>query len=51
MMQSELAEIFSVSTQSISHWETGYSEPSYAQLVAIARYFEVTVDDLLCEKL
>ena len=49
--QTNFANYLSVSRKTVSHWETGYTEPPISQLIAIARYFEVTVDDLLCEKL
>ncbi len=45
--QAELAKVFNISLKTISHWETGYSEPSIAQLIALARFFDVTVDDLV----
>lgn len=45
--QQELALALNISRKSISHWETGYSEPSIAQLIMLADIFDVTLDDLL----
>ena len=45
--QKEFAQILNISPKTISHWETGYTEPSIAQLVEIANYFDVSLDDLL----
>ncbi len=45
--QQELALALNTSRKSISHWETGYSEPSIAQLIMLADIFDVTLDDLL----
>lgn len=48
--QKELAEVLDTTVKTISHWETGYSEPSIAQLIALADYFEVTIDELVDRK-
>ena len=45
--QKKLAKILSVSPKTISHWETGYTEPSIAQLIALANYFNITIDELV----
>ena len=45
--QKELADALETTLKTISHWETGYSEPSISQLITIADYFEVTLDDLV----
>ena len=44
--QIELAKKLNVSTKSISHWETGYTEPSIGQLVQLADIFDVSLDEL-----
>lgn len=48
MGQKELADKLNLSCKTISHWETGYSEPSISELILIANYFEIPLDDLLC---
>ena len=48
--QQELAQKLSVSSKTISHWETSYTEPSLAQLTLIADFFDVSLDDLLDRK-
>lgn len=45
--QKELADILKISLKTISHWETGYCEPSISQLIALSELFDVTVDDLI----
>ena len=45
--QEALAKYLDVSIKTISHWETGYSEPSIAQLIQIADFFDVSLDFLL----
>ena len=45
--QKELADALETTPKTVSHWETGYSEPSISQLIMLADYFEVTLDDLV----
>lgn len=45
--QKQLADFLNISLKTLSHWETGYSEPSLDQLIAISDYFKVTTDELL----
>ena len=45
--QSALAKALNVSVKTVSHWETGYTEPSIMQLVQIADFFDVTLDELV----
>lgn len=45
--QAQLADILNTSLKSVSHWETGYTEPSISQLISIADYFDVSLDELL----
>ena len=45
--QDRLAEELNVSVKTISHWETGYSEPSIAQLIELANFFDVSIDELV----
>ena len=46
MTQEQLAEVLSVSAQSVSKWETCNSVPDIDLLPIIARYFGVTMDEL-----
>ena len=44
--QAQLAEVLSVSAQSISKWENGLSAPDISLLPMLARYFGITMDEL-----
>jgi transcriptional regulator with XRE-family HTH domain len=48
--QGVLSEAVDVSIKTVSHWETGYSEPSISQLIVIADFFDVSIDDLVDRK-
>lgn len=51
LTQEQLAEALYVSRTAISKWESGRGYPSIDSLKAIAKYFSVTVDELLsCEE-
>ena len=45
--QEELAELLFVSRAAVSKWESGRGYPNIDSLKAIARFFSVTVDELL----
>ncbi|MBR6703480.1 MAG: helix-turn-helix transcriptional regulator [Clostridia bacterium] len=45
--QDVLAKELNVSLKTVSHWETGYTEPSVAQLIQLACFFDVSVDELV----
>ena len=45
--QQDLSKVINVSTKTISHWETGYTEPSINQLIALANFFDITLDELV----
>ena len=47
LTQEQVADIFNVSPQTVSRWETGTNLPDIDMLPAIADFFEATVDDLL----
>ncbi len=47
ILQRQLAEKLNVSMQTLSHWETGYTEPSIQQLIALANFFDTTIDELV----
>lgn len=45
--QSHLAEIIGVSFQTISKWETGAAVPDVKYVIAMAKFFDVTTDQIL----
>lgn len=47
MTQEFVAESLGVSRQAISKWETGNAEPSTSNLLAIAKLYGVSAEDLL----
>ena len=47
MTQEFVAERIGVSRQAVSKWENGTSDPSTSNLLALARLYEVSVEDLL----
>lgn len=47
LSQEQLSEIIDVSRQSISKYESGVTQPSFDKLIAIAKYFDVSIDFLL----
>ena len=47
LTQEELAELLYVSRTAISKWELGRGYPSIESLKAIAKYFSVSIDELL----
>ena len=49
MSQDELAEKLEVTRQSISLWETGQTQPSLDNIVALAKLFDVSTDILLAD--
>ncbi|MBR5762248.1 MAG: helix-turn-helix transcriptional regulator [Lachnospiraceae bacterium] len=50
LTQEELAEALYVSRTAISKWESGRGYPNIDSLKEIARFFSVTVDDLICSE-
>ena len=49
MPQDFVAEYLGVSRQAVSKWENGASDPSTANLIALARLFDTTPEELLKE--
>lgn len=47
LTQDKLAKLVGMSKMTISHWESGYCEPSIAQLIILSDLFEVSVDYLV----
>ena len=49
LTQSELAAAIGINTRTILRWENGEGEPGAAELIALARFFRVSIDQLLSE--
>lgn len=47
MTQEYVAEAVGVSRQAVSKWEVGSSDPSTSNLLALAKLFDVSVEELL----
>ena len=47
LSQEALAEKLNVSRQAVSKWETGAAEPSTTNLLALAKLYGVSADELL----
>lgn len=50
LTQDELAEMIYYSGKSVSKWERGEGVPDIFVLVMLAEIFDITVNDLICEK-
>ena len=48
--QEQLAQQLDVSRQAISKWETGESLPETEKVILLAKFFDVTIDYLLCKQ-
>ena len=49
MTQEFLADRFGVSRQAVSKWEKGQSDPSTTNLIALAKIFDITPEEMLKE--
>ncbi len=49
MTQEFVAEYLGVSRQAVSKWESGASDPSTANLIALSKLFETSAEELLKE--
>lgn len=47
LSQEDIAEKLNTSVKTVSHWETGCSEPSLTQLEKLSKIFDVTIDELI----
>lgn len=47
LTQAQFSEIFGVSQQSVQKWESGSSTPDLEKIVAISKYFDVSLDALI----
>ena len=45
--QKDLANLLCVSFKTISHWESGYSEPSLEMLIKLKEALKIDFEDLL----
>ena len=50
LSQEELANRLNVSRQTISKWEVGDSTPDMEKLIAISDMFEISLDELVMDK-
>ena len=49
LSQEELASRLEVSRQAVSKWENGTSDPSTSNLIALAKLFDLSAEELLHE--
>ncbi len=49
MTQEFVAEAIGVSRQAVSKWESGKSDPSTSNLIALAKLYHISAEDLLKE--
>ena len=47
LSQKEIGDIVGISSQAISKWEAGISQPDNESLIKLANYFDVSTDYLL----
>ena len=47
LTQQQLADILKVDRTTVMKWETGERETNFSMLIAIARYFNISVDYLI----
>lgn len=45
--QAQLAKLLNIAANTISRWETGFSEPSIQQILDLCDYFQISTDELL----
>lgn len=50
LSQTEVAELLSISRQSISKWENGHNYPDIDNLILLSEIYEISIDILLKEK-
>ena len=51
LSQEELASRLEVSRQAVSKWENGTSDPSTSNLIALAKLFDLSAEELLARAL
>lgn len=45
--QAELAKSLNITRSAVALWETDRADPDIVNLIALAKFFEITVDELL----
>lgn len=50
LSQAALAKAIGVSQKAVDYWERGMNEPKASYILALADFFGVTCDELLCRK-
>ena len=48
MTQEFVSETLGVSRQAVSRWETGAADPSTSNLLALAKLYGISAEELLC---
>lgn len=51
LKQTELAEKIGISSKGYQNYELGLREPKMSTLVALADFYGITIDDLVCHTL
>ena len=46
-LEEQLAELLYVSRQAVSKWENGISDPSTSNLLALAKLYKVSAEEIL----
>ena len=45
--QQDIAKLCKTTTATVSRWENGVNEPDIYNLILLADYFEITIDELV----
>lgn len=51
LSQPELAKAINVSNGMISFWENGIYEPTASNIIAVAKFFNISIDELLLSEI
>ncbi|MBP3619952.1 MAG: helix-turn-helix transcriptional regulator [Clostridia bacterium] len=51
LTQPQLAKALNVSNGMISFWENGIYEPTASNIIAVAKFFDISIDELLLNPL
>lgn len=47
LTQKQLSRDLCISASTLSHWECGYQEPSFEDIIMLCKYFQVTANYIL----